>query len=147
MPVHSFLRQPNELLLRGPIIRASLHHPQVLIDILIKAGRQVPSAIPVRALIDTGAGVSVIKPSLATTLGLLQIGTTTVHSASHPSSAPIYAAALSFPELNLRPVDPLRVAALDLPGQDGIDMLIGREVMSRWLFIYTGFIAQYTLAD
>jgi predicted aspartyl protease len=92
---------------------------------------------PVEALIDTGASRTVINPALATSLGLQQVDTIKVAHVGGVAEAPVYAAAIEFPNTELESVPALEVIASTLPSQP-VSCLIGRDILQRWILTYDG---------
>jgi hypothetical protein len=135
----------------GPIINAivSVSGPRILA--LQKAGQPVPPSIPVRALIDTGASSTCIDSSLVGPLGITPTGTIPIHTPTTggvPHVANQYDVGLMIPG---GPTDPPLVQ-ITLPVTDhalavqGIQALIGRDVLAQCLLSYNGVMRLFTLA-
>jgi len=111
-------------------------------DVLRKAGSPLPSPVQGKALIDTGATGTVIASNIPDLLGLSPVGTAQINT---PSSTGvgcfIYLIRLLFPN---NVVFQTTAVALPLQGQ-GIQCLIGRDVLGKAVFIYTGYTNTYTL--
>jgi predicted aspartyl protease len=131
-------RNPNKLLSEGL-------HIEILISTTrpeIAEGRAIGleyRELPVHALIDTGASLTVINPQIATTCKLLQTDwcrITTVGSLA--GSYPAYAAAISFPGTDLPGFDVIRVVACPIIEQRHFSCLIGRDILQKWLLTYDG---------
>ncbi|MGQ9695187.1 MAG: hypothetical protein ACUVWV_10630 [Thermodesulfobacteriota bacterium] len=94
-------------------------------------------------MIDTGATGSVIQPVIAKQLGFQPVG---VVSISTPSSQSVpclqYVIRLMFPNNVI--VEGLAIEA-PLQGQH-IQCLIGRDVLAHGVFVYIGYINQFTLS-
>ena len=109
---------------------------------LRELGMPTPVARPLLALVDTGASRTVVEEDYLKILGLLPLTEEDVHTASTGSSPlklNVYAIELFLAEevtgtlaRNL-PV----FAAADLSGL-GVQMLLGRDVLSRVMLIYNG---------
>ena len=110
---------------------------------LKKADRKIPEPVAARGMIDTGATGSVIQPAIARQLGLQPVG---VVSISTPSSENVpclqYLVRLIFPNNVI--VEALAIEA-PLRGQH-IQALVGRDVLAHGVFVYTGYINQFTLS-
>lgn len=101
----------------------------------LDTGWQQSSRMP--ALIDTGAGRTVLTPQAIQKLDLPLIDYTTISRAGGMDRAAVYAASISFPREELAPIELIQVLCCELPG--GIfQCLIGRDILSRWLFTYDG---------
>jgi predicted aspartyl protease len=116
---------------------------------LQSAGIAVPQPVTVRAMIDTGASCTVIDPTSIQSLGLVPTGTVPIHTPSTAGTA-IHCSqydvmlAIYHPKFSLV-VGTAPIITSDLLSQ-GFHALIGRDVLSRCLFIYDGAAAQFTLA-
>jgi len=85
----------------------------------------------VRALVDTGASLTIINPQIAATCKLSAVG-------GEAGEFPEYAAAISFPGNHLPGLDTTRVVACPIIRQPFFSCLIGRDIMRKWLFTYDG---------
>jgi hypothetical protein len=103
----------------------------------------VALAIPVMAMIDTGAECSVIQEGLARKLGLsptnvVQMGTPTSHLVQ------CYEFLVQFEFSNGVSIE---TAVLEAPlNNQPIQCLIGRDILSKAVLIYIGYHNQYTLS-
>jgi predicted aspartyl protease len=103
----------------------------------------------VRALVDTGAGRTVIGRAVLEQLGLMPVSEVTFHSATtgrDPVNAAVYAVELSLAGETLGTV----AAELEVLGAEdlsglGVEALLGRDVLGRGLLIYNGPRRQFTL--
>lgn len=108
-----------------------------------------PAVRQVRALVDTGAGRTVVARAVLEQLGLMPVGDVTLHTATTegtPVIATVYAVELSLAGETLGPVAAEQevVGAEDLSGL-GVDALLGRDILSRGLLVYNGLRRQFTL--
>ena len=129
---------PSKLLLEGP-------HIEILISTTrpeLEEGRAIGlefQALPVRALIDTGAALTVINPQIASTCKLLQTDWNNITTVGGLAGRyPAYAAAISFPGTDLPHFDVIRVVACPIVKQQFFSCLIGRDILRKWLLIYDG---------
>src|SRR5690349_9780279 len=108
---------------------------------LIDAGRTPPQAIPARGLLDTGSNCTSIDPSLLHQLNLEPIAETTVLTPStghSPHSCMRYEVSLSFSHPLLTFMLPA-VPAIACPlCHQGIQVLLGLNVLSHCFFAYDG---------
>lgn len=104
-----------------------------------------PLAVTVTALIDTGAGATVINPQVVDDLALRAVGADSVLTATstvaHDCAA--YAVDLIFPEGVT--VSDTRVICLPLARQN-IQCLIGRDILEKCVLVYIGHLNQYTIS-
>jgi predicted aspartyl protease len=126
------------LLIEGP------HLPIIVsaTKVEVQEGRAVGldyTELPVRALIDTGASITVINPEIATTCKLKQTGYQKVSTVGGAAGEyPEYAAAISFPESEIPRLETVRVVACPIIRQPFFSCLIGRDILQRWIVIYNG---------
>lgn len=128
---------PNTLLRQGPHIEVVISRTQPELD--NKASADEHRELAIRALIDTGASLTVINPQIAATCKLVQtdrVSITTVGGMK--GDFPAYAAALSFPGRDLPALDIVRVVACPFIGQPFFSCLIGRDILRKWHMTYDG---------
>lgn len=113
------------------------------------AGRPIPPHARVEMIIDTGASCTVIEESVLQSLGLTPTGTTQILTPSTqgtPMSCPIYDVLLGVHHAKYSlMLGTVPVVASDFRGQ-GIQGLIGRDVLQECLFVYDGAAGTFTLA-
>lgn len=139
----SFTVQIPNLEDAGPEFDAAIAISSALEGILREADSPIPGPVTVRAMIDTGASRSVVQRGLADQLGLKPIGITYI---STPSSTGVPAF-----EYLVRLVLPNNVifetTVLEAPLQgQGIQCLIGREVLSQGMLVYIGYSNLFSLS-
>jgi hypothetical protein len=121
------------------------------IDALKAAGKSFPPPATARAVIDTGASITSISPRIATSLGLVPTGKTTVKSAttgSAPQPCNLYDVALAFLQPGIHthvfgvtiPVIELDLAAANY------EALLGRDLLRQCLCVYDGKRGELILA-
>jgi hypothetical protein len=117
---------------------------------LQQAGQPVPAPQIARALIDTGASITAVDPAITTALGLTPTGQTTIHTPSTAAEIPHTCntydihLTLSHPALSFY-ISALPVIQSNLHHQ-GIQALIGRDVLSNCLLVYDGRAGTCVLA-
>jgi len=118
----------------------------------IEAGRAIglefPPPHPMRALLDTGASVTVISKVFANYCKLFHTndgGQITAIGASHPCGE--HAGAISFPGTNLRPFDPIRIVSVDFAKERSYACLIGRDILRNWVIAFDGRSSRVTITD
>jgi hypothetical protein len=118
-------------------------------EALRRMGMPVPSAVPVRGLIDTGASGTCVDPTCLATLGLSPTGQMPIHTPSTsgtPHLCDVYDVSLVLLHPNLQlGIRALPVIASNLSVQ-GIQALVGRDVLARCLFVYDGVAGIFSLA-
>jgi predicted aspartyl protease len=117
--------------------------PSAVEDALAAAGDPVPSAVTVQAIIDTGASSTVVRTGTCRGLGLNPVGVINIHT---PSSADVpceqFSVRIAFPN-NVQGT--AIVTEAPMPGQ-GIQALIGRDVLSQAVLVYIGFANTFSLS-
>jgi hypothetical protein len=118
-------------------------------EALIKAAQTVPPPVLVRLLVDTGASGTVIDPAVISKLNLSPTGLMTIHTPSTgttPHQISQYDVSLVIPHQALtRTFFALPIGECSLKEQ-GIDGLLGRDVLAHCLFIYAGPDNAYILS-
>ena len=116
-------------------------------------GFQIERPLFVDGMVDTGASITAIDTDLAHLLNLSPRGKTTLRTPSTGNQAVVvdaYDASLSIPPANVGElpyrIPTLLVIAADNLKVQGFQVLIGRDVLSRCLFVYNGEQGTYTLA-
>jgi hypothetical protein len=154
MPVYEFVywnQQDGGTLQRdGPIIPVEVSMPAALEEWCVKNSVAVPSPISGYALIDTGASISGIHEEILTQLSVVPIDSIPMATPSGDGRMFIYPTRVSFPALNVQGYALSRVAGSQLGWQtsDGkkIIMLLGRDILSLFMVVYTGHTNTVTLA-
>jgi hypothetical protein len=117
---------------------------------LTKAGLQIPTPELVNVLVDTGASGTCIDPSHIAKLGISPSGIIDVHT---PSTAGVAAQCNQF-DVDIAVildngqyhfVNTLPVIESSLASQ-GIDGLLGRDVLSQGILIFNGAAKTFTLS-
>lgn len=133
----------------GPVLDILIGVSESRADALKRAAQLVPNRISIRALIDTGASCTCIDPTILSQLNLTATGAIPVHT---PSTGGTPVLQNQF-DVSLSLVHPYR--SLTIPNIaviesnliiQGIDALIGRDVLKRCLFVYDGQEKHFTLA-
>lgn len=99
------------------------------------------------ALIDTGAGRTVLTPLAVQTIGLQEVDNThLITRAGGTDVVSTYVAAIQFPRHKLATIEVIQVLCCELPKQP-IQCLIGRDILSRWLFTYDGKTGEWFIEE
>jgi hypothetical protein len=126
----------------GPVVEVHLAVNQSVETTLRKAGAPVLPPLLVSAMIDTGAGCTVIREGLAQQLGLQPTGVRMIHTASQANVRCYeYVVGLLLPANNLFEID---VVEIPLKGQH-VDCLIGRDILAQGILVYVGTDSRFTL--
>jgi len=136
----------------GPIVNALVQVSEGRRTALQAQGLAIPGGKAIRALIDTGASFTSVEPSVLQELGLTPTGTIDIVTPSTGQNVHTTETYDIDFALYAGPNDPplsmanLRVAACELFLKQGIHALIGRDVLSRCIFIYNGEPQIFSLA-
>lgn len=122
-------------------------------EALTEAGEPIPTAVRVRALVDTGASCTCVDPSIIQQLDLTPTGSVPVHTPSSGDSPPTknqYDVSLGIPgatEDHLPLVlQTIPVVEADLLASQGFAVLIGRDILKDCILVYNGQMGFFTLA-
>lgn len=119
---------------------------------LRRSGSPVPPAQEVSALIDTGAEVTCIDPSVANRLGLIpkNVGLLNVPAVSGLTVNYLYDVTLVIPHPTAATPQQLIVPDLEVSefplNSRGCEALIGRDVLAYCVLIYDGLSGTFTLS-
>ena len=146
-----------------PVIKSALESEGALVDVLLgwsthrarqlrAALKPVPPPVDARAILDTGAEITCVDPSLVQSLGLPFGGTTFVNLPAHGGMnvASLYDAgpAIVHPSgnardnLNIRDLSVFEVSLAPL----GYQVIVGRDVLAKCRFFYDGPGDEFELA-
>lgn len=115
-----------------------------------KAGQRIPEPVVAQLLIDTGASCTCLDPWIINKLQLTPSGLIDIHTpsttANNAHACQQYDAALTImhPRLN-RNFNAIPVIESSVKHQ-GIDGLMGRDLLSYCLFVYNGELKIHTLS-
>ncbi len=119
---------------------------------LEEAGQPVPSPQPIRALVDTGASCTCVDPSILQALSLSPTAEVPAHVASdrdEPEFLEQYDVGIAIPGARshhhplVHPTVPVLSSKLSI---QGIQALIGRDILANCVLIYNGTTNFFTLA-
>ena len=137
MPRVELSWKPGDLQQEGPFIHIAISNPELELNEFRALGFEYPEPLPLKALIDTGASVTIINPEVAQTQKLRQTGYAQLVAAGSSGRYPEHAAAIYFLGTKLKGFDPIRVVACSIVRQP-VSCLIGRDVLRKWHLTYDG---------
>lgn len=159
MPIYNsgFYRRPPEPLAAiltqiGPVSPVEIHVPQQLAQLLQSAGQPVPPAETGFVLIDTGASKSCVDTAVITALGVNPVGRGNLGTAAGQVPTSLYPARFIIAAGTPAPIhiNFSSVVGVDLTGHSvgsqRLIGLIGRDILSRAIFIYNGPMSSFSLA-
>jgi hypothetical protein len=137
---------------QGPILRAAILASTARRQMLKAAGLTIPTAQAIDALIDTGASISGVVPSVLTALGLTPTGNTEIFSTTTgaaPISVPTYDVCIGIYAIRQGDLhfisETVQVTATNLASR-GFQALIGTDVLRKCVLHYNGADGHFTLA-
>jgi predicted aspartyl protease len=132
----------------GPLIDVVVMNSQTVIDAGRAIGLDYPPALKMRALLDTGASVTVISKKFAEHCRLFQTNEGSEISAIgaiHHCGE--HAGSVSFPGTKLRSFDPIRIVSAVFAKERHYAILIGRDILRNWTISFDGRSRRITIDD
>ena len=142
-----------ELQRQGPLVDVKFSISTELEKKYSEQKIELPPAIVGKALIDTGASISIVERTIPEKLGLKPVGVTKMMTAS-AKDVECYQYYMKLVMINLSPpaAAPHQelyfeglFTAMPLEGQN-ISCLIGRDILQKGILIYIGYADQFTLS-
>ena len=141
----SHFTQLSNLVHSGPLVQLVVGVSGAAANALTAARKPVPPVQKIVAMVDTGATASCIQTGIAAKLGLNPIRTITMQTASHANvQAPVYSVRFGILASKVL-IDPVSVCEMPLNTQN-LGGLIGRDILSNAVFVYTGFNNMFSLS-
>jgi len=133
------------LMQRGPIVQVTIGVEQNIAQQLVSQGTPLPQPVPGVALIDTGATSTCIDDAIAKQLNLPVVDVVSIASASHAeTNQSVYPALIEVVGIAIK-FNALRAIGVPLANQ-GIQVLIGRDLLQHCTLFYNGMIGSFTLS-
>lgn len=141
---------PNILAVAGPIVPVEISIPSSLAEVYTKKNRAIPQPKSGWALIDTGATKSCVDDKVLIQLGVNPIDRTTIHGSGGKHEVNVFPAHMRFPtmpgfELEFSSAIGVNIQAQQVNNQP-IIALLGRDILSRCLFVYNGTLGIFTIS-
>jgi hypothetical protein len=131
----------------GPCIDVTVTNSREVIEAGRLIGLDYPEPRRMKALLDTGASVTVISKTFAKYCKLLQTGETEIRTLGNLQKCGEHAGAISFPGTSLRSIDPIRIVSGDFIKEPYYACLIGRDILSNWKITFDGRSRQVIISD
>ncbi len=132
----------------GPCIDVIILNSRDVIEAGRAIGLEYPEPRPMKALLDTGASVTVISKVFANTCKLFQTSEgseITAIGATHHCGE--HGGAISFPGTDLRALDPIRIVSAVFAKQRSYAILIGRDILRNWVITFNGPSKRVTIDE
>lgn len=136
----------------GPLLNAVVTLSAPRLEAMQKAGLPIPAAVTIRALVDTGASCTCVDPGVFLALGLSPVGSVSVITPSTgntPHQASQYDIGLMIPpsRTDHQPlIFPTLAVTESALTHQGIQALIGRDILRDCILEYNGSTGTFTLA-
>jgi hypothetical protein len=131
----------------GPTIDAVVMNSRQVIEAGRTLGLEYPEPVKMKALLDTGAAITVISNAFAKYCKLLQTGETEIRALGSLHKCGEHAGAIRFPGTNLRSYDPIRIISADFVQERHYAILIGRDILRNWTITFDGRQNVVTITD
>lgn len=133
----------------GPVLDLGIGVSEPRAKALHAAKQPVPKAVRIRALIDTGASGTCVDPGCLSSLALTPIGQASIHTpttGNTPHSCNQYDVSITLFHPGLMMTLPVVAVIESNLSIQGIQALLGRDVLSNCLFVYDGGAGTFALA-
>lgn len=144
MPQASQGNAQQYLIQHGALLEVMISAPPSVADAMRAAGQTPPAPQKVVLMVDTGASISGVRDSVASAVGLTPTGSVQVGGVAGTQNSSIYAAKIALPKYNIN-FDTVQIAGFQLPGQQDIDGLLGRDMLEKMNLVYSGIAGDFTL--
>ena len=132
----------------GPCIEVVITNSRDVIDAGRAIGLEYPPPRKMRALLDTGASITVISKVFAGYCKLFQTNEgseITAIGATHRCGE--HAGAISFPGTDLQSLDPIRIVSVVFARERHYAILIGRDILRNWTLTFDGRAKRVTITQ
>jgi predicted aspartyl protease len=138
---------------KGPLLTVVVRVSDERYRALVANNHPIPAPVTIRALIDTGASITCIDPSVLRSLSLSPTGSATVNTPSTgntPVSADQYDVSITIHGSTNSQIplvfNTIPVIQAELLLVQGFHALIGRDILEHCFFSYNGSAGFFTLA-
>ena len=143
---------PSPLFQFGFLLPVEIAIAEAFRDVVVSSFQ----AVTVKAVLDTGATITSIDINVAQYLNLQVTGWSRSLTASGSHEMPSFAVDVSFPGTKLRPFYNLQIGSCNLDFKlntndpqksEGLGLLIGRDMMTRWNIVWNGPSSTVIICD
>ncbi len=125
----------------GPLIEVVIGSSLLQIQTHQQQGLPIPQPFNGRGMLDTGAAITIINPSVVRQLNLLPLQHITTYTSHGLAIVFVYHVSLTIETLT----DPLLIVSSALQDIPDFDCLIGRDILDQVVFTYNSPPGYYTL--
>ena len=144
---------PAGLRLAGPSLQVEVSVPTALANQIQAANQPIPNPILGLGIVDTGASISAVDVAVLNQLGVQPVGTANVGTAGGQQTQSTYPAKFTFPGMPGMPsIEFSTLIGSNLTGQivpgpqqGNLIVLLGRDILERFVFVYNGPAGMFTL--
>jgi hypothetical protein len=132
----------------GPCIDVTVMNSVDVIEAGRAVGFEYPKPLKMKALLDTGASVTVISKTFASYCKLFQTSQSfeiSAIGATHRCGE--HAGAISFPGTPLRSLNSIRIVSAVFAKERHYACLIGRDILQNWSISFDGRFNRITITD
>lgn len=123
----------------GPCIEVVVVNSRNVIDSGREVGLNYDAPVKVKALLDTGASVTVISRTLARSCKLFPTSVgSKIRTLGNTIDCGEHAGAISFPGTKLKSFDLIRIRSADFTRERNHACLIGTDIMRHWSITFDG---------
>jgi hypothetical protein len=152
MPIFRFpcdQKESDQLERNGLLIPVMVSLPEALVALRSSEGKHISGPIRGMALLDTGAYVSAIDAAVFEHFAMTAIDRIGFNSAGGQARSEVFPVKLSFPELDIPKLEMERVIGCNLgwtgKRDDEFLMLMGRDILRKFLVVYDGVHGEWLL--
>jgi hypothetical protein len=131
----------------GPCIDVIVTNTADVIERGMPLGLEYPEPRKMRALLDTGAAVTIISKTFAKYCKLFQTGECEVRALGARHLCGEYAGTISFPGTSLRTIETIRILSAEFVQEPNYAILIGRDILRNWSITFDGRFKSVTIVD
>ena len=131
----------------GPLIDVVVMNSGDVLEAWSANGLDCPKPISMKALLDTGASVTVISKTFAKHCKLLQTGESEVRALGAQHKCGEHAGTITFAGSDLCPAEAIRIRSVDFIREPHFACLIGRDILRNWKITFEGRSKLVTIID
>lgn len=132
----------------GPCINVVVANSRDVIEAGRAIGLEYPEPRPMRALLDTGASITVISKVFANSLKLFQTSSgSQIRAIGAMHKCGEHAGSISFPGTGLRSLESIPIISAEFIKEQHYAILIGRDILRNWIITFSGLSKRVTIEE